>query len=196
MNTRRAIDEFNANVGSKKNGGKAAVIAAIAIGTAVVVAGISIFAVYNNNIRVKRYKEDARKFANLTLETGGTMEDIGNEIQKFWGSYVGGTRYYHGYSMYSVDDAVEAAQSYKSSEISEVREKDNTITQMYSKLAQAPSSKLSAIEREIGNTYTAYREMYDVVITVEGNYTTYKSKFSDADSQFANAVKTLNAVLP
>ncbi len=48
----------------------------------------------------------------------------------------------------------------------------------------------------MGNTYTAYREMYDVVITVEGSYTTYKSKFSDADSQFANAVKTLNAVLP
>ena len=169
----------------------------IGIIAAVLVVVIVAVAIISNIVKqraIEQYKSDAKAFYSAVLESGSTMEDIGNEIDDAWYSYIYDYRY-NGYYYYSIESAVSAAQSYMSSEIATVKSDDSRIQSLYNKLANAPDDSLRYIEDAVYDVYNAYESMYDCVIDPSGNYRTWSSEFSDCDGELADALDTLNSAI-
>lgn len=194
--TNAAIDQFNANLEKKKNKSKilpviiAVIVAIVAIGGYFTYAGIQ---EKNMEEAVEQYIEDASSFYTKVLSSGGTMESIGNEIKTSWRAYVTSTRY-NGVRYYSVDSAIAAAQSYKSSAISTVKASNSTIEALYRDLLVVPDTddqELLEIKQAVKEVYEAYKDMYDCVITPSGNYNTWTSEFSSVDSELADTIGDL-----
>lgn len=202
-----AIEAFNATVTKKKKSKKAIPIIA---GILVVLAVIGGF-IANNIIQEKKaaeearilaeavedYKETAYTFYTKVLSSGGTMEDIGNEIQKSWKAYVNSS-YYNGERYYSVDSAVLAAQLYVYDDISAVESDNSTIESLYKELLVVPDTSdqvLLEIKTIVKQTYDAYKEMYDCVIDPSGSYLSWTSEFGDTDSELADAIGDLRELL-
>lgn len=179
-------------------------IISIAAAVVLLLCGISSFIIYNtiqaNNREeaIAAYKKNAYDFCTAALTSGSDMEKIGNEIQSYWGKYVGGLHYYNGYSMSSIDDAVAAAQKEQESNIQTVKNAASTIQSLYNSLLTIPdieNQELQEIKTTVKELYDAYQNMYDCVIDVSGNYTTFKSKFGDTDSEFSRKFSSLNSLL-
>ena len=150
---------------------------------------------------IEQYREDAAAFHSTTLSSGSDMEDIGNAIQTAWGKYVNNSRYgayYNGTYLYSVDDAVEAAQKEQAEKISDVISGDSNIQSLYKALLVIPDpedQELQEIKEAVKEVYDAYEDMYGVVINVSGNYNSFKSDFGDTDSELADALGKLRNLL-
>ena len=194
------IAQFNAGIEKQKNKKK---ILPFILGIIGVLAAIAIL-ITNHTMKVKKvetYITIANSFYYSVLSSGGDMETIGNAIQSAWGKYVNNSRYgtyYNGTYIYSIDSAVEAAQEEQSSKISSVKSADSNIDSLYKSLLVIPDSdnqELQEIKDAVKEVYDAYEDMYDVVITVSGNYTSFKSDFSDADSELANSIGKLSNLL-
>lgn len=200
-NINPAIQQFNDTVGKKKSK-----ILPIILAIVIAVVGIGGYFTYSiiqenkKQEAIAEYKADAKEFYSAVLTSGSNMESIGNAIQSAWGKYVNsryGT-YYNGTYIYSADTAVEAAQDEQSSKISAVKSKDSRIQSLYKSLLVLPDAEdqeLQEIKEAVKEAYDAYEDMYDVVIDVSGSYTTFKSDFSDVDSELADTIGKLNNLL-
>ena len=198
-----AVQQYNDTVGKKKKKSK---VLPIILAIVIAVVGIGGYFAYSTIQENKKqeaiadYKADAQEFYSAVLSSGSNMEDIGNAIQSAWGKYVSSSygTYYNGTYIYSVDTAVKAAQDEQSSKISAVESKDSRIQSLYKDLLVLPDAEdqeLQEIKEAVKEAYDAYEDMYDVVINVSGNYTSFKSDFGDADSELADTIGKLNNLL-
>lgn len=198
-----AVQQYNETVGKKKKKSK---VLPIILAIVIAVFGIGGYFAYSTIQENKKqeaiadYKTDAQEFYSAVLSSGSNMEDIGNAIQSAWGKYVSSSygTYYNGTYIYSVDTAVEAAQDEQSSKISAVESKGSRIQSLYKDLLVLPDAEdqeLQEIKEAVKEAYDAYEDMYDVVINVSGNYTSFKSDFGDADSELADTIGKLNNLL-
>ncbi len=194
------IAQFNADIEKQKKKRKFLPFLFGIIGILVAVAAL----ITNYTIKEKKVEEyisNASSFCSAVLSSGGDMETIGNSIQSAWGKYINNSlygTYYNGTYIYSIDSAVEAAQEEQSAKISSVKDDDSNIDSLYKSLLVIPDSEnqeLQEIKDGVKEVYDAYEDMYDVVITVSGNYNSFKSNFSDADSELANAIGKLSNLL-
>lgn len=197
------VQQYNDTVGKKKKKSK---VLPIILAIVIAVVGIGGYFAYSTIQENKKqeaiadYKADAQEFYFAVLSSGSNMEEIGNAIQSAWGEYVSSSygTYYNGTHIYSVDTAVEAAQDEQSSKISAVESKDSRIQSLYKDLLVLPDAEdqeLQEIKEAVKEAYDAYEDMYDVVINVSGNYTSFKSDFGDADSELADTIGKLNNLL-
>lgn len=202
-NVNPAIQQFNDTVGKKKKKSKVLPIILAIVIAVVGIGGYFTYSTIQENKKqeaIAEYKADAQEFYSAVLASGSNMEDIGNAIQSAWGKYVNSSygTYYNGTYIYSVDTAVEAAQDEQSSKISAVKSKDSRIQSLYKSLLVLPDAEdqeLQEIKEAVKEAYDAYEDMYDVVIDVSGNYTSFKSDFGDADSELADTIGKLNNLL-
>lgn len=196
IETNAAINQFNANVQKKKKKSKVLPIVLAIVFAIVAIGGYFTYAIIqekNLAEAVEQYKEDANTFYIKVLTSGTTMEDIGNEIQTSWRAYVNSSRY-NGSRYYSVDSAIEAARTYKYSDISTVRTSNSTIETLYKDLLVIPDKddqELLEIKEAVKEVYDAYKDMYDCVITPSGNYNSWTSEFSSVDSELADTIGDL-----
>lgn len=179
-------------------------LVAIILAIVVAVAGIGGYVTYSivqENKRqeaIAEYKMTATSFYELVIASGKRMETIGNAIQSAWGGHIQSRysfSYYNDTLCWSIDDAVAAAQDEQQDEIDSVENSDSQIQRMYKELQPLPDTELQQIKADVQILYDAYTEMYDVVIDVSGNYTSFKSDFADADQNLASAIKNLTARL-
>ena len=202
-----AISQFNANVDKQKKKSKALpIILAIALAVAAIFGGITYSVIQEKKAEeaekqrqeaIADYKEDALVFYSKVLSSGGTMEDIGNEIQTAWKAYVKST-YYYGKRYYSVDSAVAAAQAREASNITKVKNDNSSIETLYRKLLTVPDTsnqELVEIKNVVKAVYQAYVDMYDCVISPSGNYTSWTSEFGDVDSELADTLGDLKTLI-
>ncbi len=199
-NVNSAISQFNSGLEKKKKKSK---VLPIILAIVLVIVAIGGYFTYNiiqeKNLAVSvdEYKENASSFHAAVLSSGATMEDIGNEIRSAWYAYVHSSRY-NGSRYYSVDSAISAAQSYKSSDISSVVSSNSSIGSLYKSLLTVPDTndqELLEIKDTVKDVYEAYNDMYDCVISPTGNYSSWTSEFSDADSELADAIGDLSNLL-
>lgn len=196
IETNAAINQFNANVQKKKKKSKVLPIVLAIVFAIVAIGGYFTYTIIqekNLAEAVEQYKEDANTFYIKVLASGSTMEDIGNEIKTSWRAYVNRSRY-NGLRYYSVDSAIEAAQTYKYSDISTVKTSNSTIETLYKDLLVIPDKddqELLEIKEAVKEAYDAYKDMYDCVITPSGNYNSWTSEFSSVDSELADTIGDL-----
>lgn len=197
--TNDAINAFNAGIEQKKTKKKfplplIIILGVVTLGIIGMIIGLSAKAKAE---AIEQYREDAETFMAEVLNSGSTMEDIGNEIQKSWRAYVWSTTYNYSRS-YSVDGAISAAQRYMSSEITEVKNARSRIDSLYQNLMDVPDEndpELMQIKREAKNLYEAYKNMYDCVIDPSGSYNTWTSEFGDVDTELADAYRAFKNVV-
>ena len=191
-----AISQFNAGVEQQKKKTKMLpIIIAIAVAIAAIatVIGISVAKKKKLEEEIARYRTNASLFYDQVLDSGVTMEDIGNEILASWKAYVKDWRY-NGRYYYSVDSAIDAALSYMDSEVDEVKAADSLVDVLYAALMVVPDPEdqaLMKIKEEVEDTYEAYEDMYECVITPSGSYNTWTDEFSDVDTALGDAIKEL-----
>ncbi len=203
MSVNPAINQFNANLENKKKKSKVLPIVLAIVIAVVGLGGYFTYSTIQENKRqeaIAKYITDAQEFSSAILVSGSNMEKIGNAIQTAWGKYVNSSygAYYNGTYIYSVDSAVNAAQDEQAARISAVKSYDSKIQSLYKTLLVLPDAEdqeLQEIKEYVKEVYDAYEEMYDVVIEVSGNYTTFKSAFGDADSELADTLERLNKLV-
>ena len=189
MQATSPIEQFNQNImyGEKKGNKKKKVLSIIGIILAVALV-VSYF-VYQN-IKVTTYKDNAQAFCSLVLTSAANLEDIGNEVQSEWYDYINNR-----WSIYdSIEEAVSTALINKSSEISTAKTQKSAIEILYSKLKK-PVNDTDEIEdlcEAVKNLYYEYEEMYDCVTDPSGNFLSFKSNFSNCDSEILEAYKELD----
>ena len=202
-----AISQFNAELQQQQQKNKKKPIVIAAILAAIVVVGAIVGTVVQQKkaeeaerqrqAAIAEYKSNAAEFYASVLSSGGTMEDIGNEIQTSWTAYVKSSRY-NGVRYYSVDTAVAAALVYMSSEVNAVKNSKSQIESLYRRLTNNPDPgnyELEQIRDAVKEAYSAYLAMYDCVIDPAGNYNTWTAAFSDTDTDLANAIRELKALV-
>ena len=203
-----AINQFNANIDNskKKKNILLPIILAIALVVTAIFGGVGYSIVQEKKAEeaeqqrqaaAAAYIEDAKNFYLAVLASGSVMEDIGNEIQTSWKAYVT-SKYYNGRRYYSVDSAVAAAISYKSADVTKVKNAKSDIESQYRDLLSVPDTsnqELMEIKAAVKETYDAYQEMYECVIDPSGNYNTWTSEFSRTDSALAEAIGDMRTLV-
>ena len=195
-----AINQFNSTIVNQKKKKKKLPIILAVIMLIVSVGGFVGFSIVQQQKleqAITEYKADVKSFYTKVLSSGTEMEKIGNSIQESWRKYISSSygTYYYGEYVYSVDSAVEAAQSHMSSNILAVKAANPGIESLYSKLLVIPDSdnrELIEIKAAVRDVYDAYNDMYDCVITPSGNYNTWTSEFADVDSELADSIGDLS----
>lgn len=194
-----AINQFNAGVEKNKKSKKFPIIIAIIMA---IVSIVGLF-VYKSVQELKtaeaiaQYKEDAASFRTEVLSSGITMEDIGKEIHTSWKAYVYNYKY-NGKRYYSVDSAIEAAQSYMVSSIVLVKKSEDTIETLYNSLLTIPDTsdqELLEVKHAVKDVYVAYIDMYDCVISPSGNFNSWTSEFNNIDQELSDALDDLDALV-
>lgn len=191
-----AIHQFNAGVQKQsKKKKRLPIILIILLAIAAVAGGIVYSSIQKKNAEeaIAEYMRNAKSFYTKVLSSGSTLEDIGNEIQKSWRAYVKSERY-NGRYYYSVDDAISAALSNSSYDVSSVKNADSSIESLYKKLLTVPDTsnqELLEIKDAVKDAYKAYQNMYDCIISPSGNYNTWTSDFGDVDSDLADTIRDL-----
>lgn len=203
-NENPAISRFNSDVEKRKRKSK---VLPVVLTIILIIAGIGGYFTYysiqskNREEKIKAYLDDAKSFYSSVIISGSNMETVGNAIQSAWKKYINSSSYgayYNGEYIYSVDSAVEAAQNEQSGKISSVRSGDSSIASTYKSLLTIPETEnqeLQEIKDTVKDVYDAYKNMYDCVITPSGNYSSWTSDFSDADSKLGSAIKDLGGLL-
>ena len=196
QNSQNAISQFNANLEQKNSKKK---LIPIILCVVLIIAGIIGCISYSSMQKkaVENYISNAETFYTDVLASGIKMENIGNEIQTAWKAYVNSS-YYNGKRYYSVDSAVAAGQASQSTNISAVKSSDSQIQSLYKKLLSPPKSDdpiLQEIKDAVKETYDAYEDMYDCIISPTGNYTSWRNSFSSVDSELSDAINDLNSLL-
>lgn len=183
---------------------KVGLICLIVAAAVLIVGSIAGYFIYQNIQEKKReeaiatYRQDAKTFCDDMLLTGTQMEDVGNALLDYWGTYVSGTRYYNGHYMGDVNDAVLAAQTEQSATISQLQNDAAKREQQYKKLLKLPvedNSELQEIKQAAKELYETYQDMYSCVIDVSGNYINFKSDLKDVDDQLVRKYKALKELL-
>lgn len=199
-----AISQFNARIDKQKKKNKTLpIILAVVLAVFAIFGGMIVKEKKAEKSEKQRqeaaaaYIQDATSFYLKVLSSGGTMEDIGNEINKAWSAYVN-SRSYNGKRYYSVDNAISAALSHESSNVSTVKKSNSSIESLYKGLLTVPDTgnqELLEIKAAVKETYKAYQDMYDCVITPSGNYNTWTSEFHNVDSDLADAIGDLRTLV-
>ena len=202
-----AIDQFNNSINQQKKKSKSLPIVIAAVLGIVVLIGIVGGTLSKEKqaeddrkqtqAAVDDYLEDAEAFYTAILASGSTMEDIGNEMKTSWSAYVN-SKYYNGKRYYSVDSAIAAAQLYVYSDITAVKNANSNIETLYKQLLTVPDTsnqQLQEIKDTVKETYQAYQDMYDCVISPSGNYNSWTSEFKTTDSELADAIGDLGMLL-
>jgi len=163
-----------------------------------VVAGITGYFVINGirqkntEKEVKNYVSNARKFYNTVLNSGTSMEEIGNEIQSNWRTFI----FDNNYKFSSIEDAVYSAQDSQVVNVKYVKVMNSDIEKMYTDLMKVPeNSDLSGVKEAVIDVYDAYVDMYECVMNVKGNYNQFTSDFSDSDNALAKAINKLDKMI-
>ncbi len=171
-----------------------AVVLAIVVGIAGVVAISAIKT--KRATAVTEYQQNVSAFYKKVLVAGTKLEKIGNETKNYWRAYVYSESYNWEYA-YSVDQAIENAHSYASAVISEARELDSEIKELYEALSDIPNGRknqnLEDVFELVEKVYDAYQEMYDYIMDPTGNYTHFLETF---DETYANLLEALNDLKP
>ena len=196
-----SIAAYNEGVQKKKKKPTAVIVAIVAV--VAILFGIigSVVSSQQKQAAIDEYYATAEEFRAKCLSVGSDLEDVGNDIQTYWSKYIytSGTRvYYNGHYMYSIDDAVGYALSDNSATVSSIKTGWATIQTLYNELKTVPvsgDSELERIRNDVEAVYDAFEEMYDCIINVSGNYTTYKSEFGRCNSALADALKDLKTTL-
>lgn len=190
-----AIEQFNANVEKKKKPKIAPVIIVIAL----IVASAAGYFIYSS-IQTKKKEEAAaaylsqvREFAIKVSAGGIEIEDICNEIDTAWSAYVSG-RYYNGSKPNSPDAAVILATVEKIYEAGYVRTSRTTIDEQYKDLLTIPDEDNTALTETVEavkEVYEIYCDFYDCAIDPVGTYYSWKSDFSELDSDIVDSLEEL-----
>ena len=152
----------------------------------------------NAQYAVACYRDDAKAFCMTSIMLGSGMEDIGNEVKKFWGAYIINQTSYKGHSFYSAQSAVSASRIEQSENIEKAKKAAPMMKSMYEALQNLPDEndeELQDIKDAVKELYAAYEDMYDCVMDVSGSYISFGSRFSSADSTLARKYRALNSLL-
>ena len=190
-----AIDQFNANVEKKKKPKITPIIIVIAL----VVASVAVYFIYSS-IQTKKKEEAAaaylsqvREFAVKVSASGIEIEDICNEIDTAWSAYVRG-KYYNGIKPTSPDVAILLASVETIYDTRYVRTSRTTIDEQYKDLLTIPdedNTTLTETVEAVKEVYEIYCDFYDCAIDPVGTYYSWKSDFSELDSDIVDSLEKL-----
>ncbi len=174
-----------------------AVIGVVAV-VLVLVIGLAVSA-SNKKKAAEEYVEKAESFYTVCNSAGVDLEDVGNDVHKYWKKYVtsyGSSVYYMGHYISSPDDAVNYAHADNYYTIQSIESDWETIQSLYKELKDIPdsgNSELKAIYNDVKAAYEAFEDMYECVINVSGSYTSYDTEFTLCDSALAEALEELGS---
>ena len=198
-----AISAFNASVTGKKKKHVKSIV--IVLSVLLLIGGLSSFIIgrvvagQKKKQAVEAYLSTAKEFYADCVTSGKLMEDIGNEIQSAWYTYVNSRyAYYNGKRLYDPDDAVEAAHDAQQGNILYVKSTATSIQKKLNELLDVPDENNKAlldVRDAVKQTYRAYLELFESVISPSGNYSSWKSDFQSNDKSLANALDYLSDLL-
>lgn len=192
-----AIDSYNVATMQKSKSKKGRLIGIIAAVTVIAIVVGVIF----SSIRAQKfdeYKDTAKEFSKLCWTCGSNLEDVGNDVKTYWHHYIYSSYsfdYYNGHYIFSIDEAVKYALTDNSSTVDLIETEWIQIKNCYSELKDLPSKnnvEVQEIWNDIKEAYDAMENLYDCVINVSGNYTTYVTYFGNCDEELADALKALD----
>ncbi|MCI5605036.1 MAG: zinc-ribbon domain-containing protein [Clostridia bacterium] len=189
INTTSAINQFNENVAKqqKKNKSSPIIIAVVAIIVCIVV--VFTYKVIQKD-KEEKYMADSKRFCSLVLTAAANLEDIGNEISSEWYDSI-----WNRWSKYDdIDEAVAGALANKSIEVNTAAIQKSTIDSLYTNIKKPATDNTEIVEvcNAVKELYFEYEDMYDCILTPEGNLSSFKSEFSNADKSVMDAYRKLN----
>ncbi len=149
---------------------------------------------HQREVATQEYIDTATEFKAQILLSGSKLENIGNQMESNWRSYI-----YNRYSGYtSPRAAVDAALRTKSSDVSAVKANDPVISDLYASLRTVPdegNKELVEIKEQVEDLYNAYSDFYGCVINISGSYSSYIEDFSKTDATVVKEYKSLDGLL-
>lgn len=175
------------NQDPKKRKNSTLVIAIIAA-TVVLIGGISIFIISNNNY--EKYVTQVNQFASDTLDASINLGVIGTEITSYWYDYIYNNDLYYGYYYWqyltiydSLDEAIAAAYNSVGTEVSQADKDYKNLTAQFEELKDPPFTfqETDALASKAIKLYRSYGNLNECVADVSGkNYSEFNSFFESA----------------
>ena len=125
----------------------------------------------------------ASEFHDLVTETQVLLDEYADDIYTCWYNYV----YENEYS--SVDDALLDAILMNSDNISNIKAKNEEITELYKNVRDG------AQKDEVKAVMQAYNEYYSFVMEPSGSFTTYSANKEPLKKALSTALKNLSSEL-
>ena len=148
-----------------------------------------IFAKTNENKNIKVCVAEAQAFSEMITKTKSNFNIIGT-------LYSSSTKTNHGYS-WDEEYFTNYVTGLCSSEISKEKTNMQDIKSQYESIKDIEYSndKIKELKKQTDNLYTAYEDMYELLIEQNFTHKNYESKYAQAKNDFDMALELYNNVL-